>query len=76
MIGVAWAGSPDTYRDFVSRHRLSFPNIDDTGGDMYSLYGVASQPAWVFLRNGAHRTVRGTLTPDAVREAVAGLRNG
>ena len=76
MIGVAWAGSAATYAEFISRHGLSFPNIDDTGGDLYSLYGVASQPAWVFLRNGAYRTVRGTLTPDSVREAIAGLRNG
>ena len=72
MIGVAWAGTDSSYSDFIARHRLSFPNIDDTGGEIYSRYGVASQPAWVFIRNGEHRTMRGILSDDEVRAAIAG----
>mgnify|MGYP003327053702 FL=1 len=71
VIGVAWAGSEASYSEFVERHGLSFPNIDDTAGEIYSRYSVASQPAWVFVRNGEHRTMRGVLTADEVREAVA-----
>ena len=72
VIGVAWAGTDTSYADFIARHGLTFPNIDDTAGDVFSRYGVASQPAWVFLRNGEHRTVRGTMSEDELRAAVAG----
>ena len=72
MIGVAWAGTDSSYADFIARHRLTFPNIDDTAGEIYSRYGVASQPAWVFIRNGEHRTMRGILSDDEVRSVIAG----
>jgi len=71
VIGVAWAGTDSSYSDFIARHRLTFPNIDDTAGEIYSRYGVASQPAWVFIRNGEHRTMRGILSDDEVRAAIA-----
>lgn len=72
IIGVAWAGDETSYSDFVQRHGLTFPNISDTAGEIYLRYSVASQPAWVFIRNGEHRTMRGTLTEDQVRTAIEG----
>lgn len=70
LIGVAWAGNDSSYADFVTRHSISFPSIDDTSGTVYARYEVPNQPAWVFLRNGSSRTVRGTLEPDEVRAEV------
>lgn len=58
--------------DFVDRHGLSFPNVDDGPGQVYARYGVASQPAWVFI--GADGTVTrrlGTLGEAALDAALA-----
>ena len=76
MIGVAWAGTPATYADFISTHGLTFPNIDDSKGDLYLRYGVAYQPAWSFLRNAGHRTVRGTMSDDDIKAIVDELSAG
>lgn len=54
VVGVAWAGTDDSYADFVARHGLTFPNVADTPGDVYRSYGVAGQPAWAFIaRDGS-----------------------
>ena len=56
VVGVAWAGNDAAYEDFVERHGLTFPNLDDTAGEVYRRYGVAGQPAWVFIgRDGSAR---------------------
>lgn len=60
VVGVAWAGTDDSYDDFVSRHGLTFPNLADTPGDVYRRYGVAGQPAWAFIsRDGSVRVELG-----------------
>lgn len=74
VIGVAWAGTDSSYADFVSRHGLTFPNVADSAGDVYAAFGVASQPAWVFLVDGRQQVVRGSLTADDVRATIAGMR--
>jgi peroxiredoxin len=54
VVGVAWAGNVAAYEDFVDRHGLTFPNLDDTAGEVYRRYGVAGQPAWAFIsRDGS-----------------------
>lgn len=54
IVGVAWAGNDASYQDFVNRHGLTFPNVDDSAGEIYRRYGVAGQPAWAFIgRNGS-----------------------
>ena len=57
VVGVAWAGTDDSYVDFVARHGLTFPNISDTPGDVYRRYGVAGQPAWALISRDGSVTV-------------------
>lgn len=54
VVGVAWSGDDGAYRAFVERHGLTFPNVDDSAGEIYRRYGVAGQPAWAFIgRDGS-----------------------
>jgi peroxiredoxin len=73
VMGVAWAGTESSYVDFVHRHELSFPSVDDSSGALYARYKVPNQPAWVFLRDGSARTVLGSLEPAEVRKEVKNL---
>jgi AhpC/TSA family len=52
---VAWNGNPDEMKDFVARHGLNFPQINDADGSVFAHFEVPVQPAWVFVdRNGKH----------------------
>lgn len=70
IVGVAWAGDTDSYASFVSRHGLTFVNVDDTPGAVFAKYSVPYQSAWVFVsRSGVARTVQGALD-DATLEST------
>ena len=58
VVGVAWAGDQSSYQSFVDRHGLTFINLDDTPGDVYSKYKVPYQPAWVFIDKDGTATTR------------------
>ena len=49
IVGVAWSGDTSSYEGFVTKHGISFINIDDTPGDVYAEYESPYQPAWVFI---------------------------
>lgn len=49
MIGVGWYGTQSAYAEFVARHSLTFPNVDDSDGNWYQRFSVPYQPAWVFI---------------------------
>lgn len=49
IIGVGWSGDDAIYRDFISEGGLTFPQIDDTAGDVYARFDVPYQPALVVI---------------------------
>jgi peroxiredoxin len=49
FIGVAWFGDDAAFQGFIDRHGLTFPQISDDNGDVFSRYGVPSQPALVII---------------------------
>ena len=51
VVGVGWYGTQNAYADFVERHSLTFPNVDDTNGNWYQRFSVPCQPAWVFIES-------------------------
>lgn len=58
--------------DFVEKHGLTFPSVDDQGGDVFSSFGVTGQPAWVFLDDsGDTKRVLGSLDGDQLDELIA-----
>jgi hypothetical protein len=66
IIGVAWSGDNETYSDFIEEGGLTFPNIDDTAGEIYNRFQVPYQPAAVLIRpDGSSQLIRGAF--DAAR---------
>lgn len=66
IIGVAWSGDTETYSDFIEEGGLTFPNIDDTAGEIYNRFQVPYQPAAVLIRpDGSSELIRGAF--DAAR---------
>jgi hypothetical protein len=57
---VAWSGSARDYESFVTRHGLTFLNIDDTAGGIYADLGIPGNPAF------------GVVHPDRTYEVVMG----
>ena len=65
IIGVAWSGDEATYSDFIADGGLTFPNIDDTSGDIYNRFEVPYQPAAVLIRpDGSTELIRGVFDAD------------
>ena len=53
--------------DFIDRHGLSFPSMDDRTGAVFARYGVPFQPAWVFIDGSGERTrVQGSLDAESL----------
>ena len=60
IIGVAWSGDDETYSNFIEDGGLTFPNIDDTAGEIYGRFQVPYQPAAVLIRpDGSSELIRG-----------------
>ena len=60
--------------DFVRRHGLTFPSVNDRAGDVFAAYGVAGQPAGVFVdESGQGTKVLGALSADQLDEAIAAI---
>ncbi|MBM3717670.1 MAG: hypothetical protein FJW53_01695 [Actinobacteria bacterium] len=74
VYGVAWTGDESSYKGFIERHGLTFRQIDDSGADVFSRYGIASQPAWVFVTRSGKATVStGALGPEDLERALRAL---
>ena len=61
-MGVAWTGSENSYQAFVDKHGLTFPQINDDPGEVFSRFDVAFQPALVIVKaDGSIETVAGAV---------------
>lgn len=76
LYGVAWSGDESSYKGFIDRHGLTFPQIDDSDGAVFSRFGVPSQPAWVFVtRSGKVTMSTGALSEEDLERALRALRD-
>ena len=74
-MGVAWAGSPQSYESFINKHGLTFINIDDSDGDIYSHFGITGQPAWAFIsQSGEAQLAFRVLSEKELDEQIDKLR--
>ena len=56
---------------FIDKHGLTFPSVDDQGGEVFASFGVTGQPAWVFVdESGDGKRVMGSLDPDQLDELI------
>lgn len=58
--------------DFIAKHGLTFPSVDDQRGEVFASFGVTGQPAWVFLDDsGDGKRVLGSLDADQLDVLIA-----
>jgi peroxiredoxin len=67
FIGVAWYGDQASFQGFVDKYSLSFPQLSDNPGAVFSRFDVPAQPALVVIdRTGKVKTLLGAVEPDAL----------
>lgn len=49
FVGIGLLDGEDRVRDFVSRHKLTFPNIYDGNGRIARDYGFSRQPFYALV---------------------------
>ncbi len=49
FVGVAWNGDDQSFQAFVDKYSMTFPQISDDPGDVFSRFGVPSQPAMAII---------------------------
>ena len=49
FVGVAWYGDDASFQAFVDKHSLTFPQISDDPGEVFSRFGVPYQPAMAII---------------------------
>ncbi|MFZ8999411.1 MAG: TlpA family protein disulfide reductase [Ilumatobacteraceae bacterium] len=77
FVGVAWSGSDDDYREFIDRHGVTFPQIDDTAADVFRRFGVAAQPAFaVITAEGEVQTLLGAADDELLDQIVQAAIDG
>jgi len=57
FIGVAGNDSTANMQAFVDEFRLGFPQAVTEDGSLWASFGVAYQPAWVFVDDSGETTV-------------------
>ena len=72
FVGVAWTGSEESYQGFVDEHGLTFPQINDSSGEVFSRFDVAFQPALVIVKtDGRTETVAGAVDESLLDQIIA-----
>ena len=72
FIGVAWTGSEESYQGFVDTHGLTFPQINDDPGAVFSRFDVAFQPALVIVKpDGSTETVAGAVDESLLDQIIS-----
>jgi hypothetical protein len=69
---VAWSGSGDEYESFVDRYELTFPQIDDSAAEVFTRFGLGSQPAIAFvLPDGEVQTLMGAADEELLDSIIS-----
>ena len=72
FVGVTWTGSEDSYQGFIDRHGLTFPQLDDTAGDVFARFDIAFQPAFVIVTaDGSIERVAGAVNEELLTQIIS-----
>jgi hypothetical protein len=74
FVGIGLLASREKSREFVARHKLTFPNGYDGSGQIARQYGFTYQPYWAVVNKDGHR-VRSGFGPRDEEELVAVIRS-
>jgi peroxiredoxin len=72
FLGLAGRDTADEMSGFIDRHGLDgFDHLVDEDGTLWQRFGIARQPAWVFVNDdGTAKTVVGSLSADGLRAEI------
>ncbi len=74
FIGVPGRDSADAMQAFVDQYGLEFPQAVTEDGSLWSRFGVAYQPAWVFVNDdGGSALVPSGLAPGDLERVLDDL---
>jgi peroxiredoxin len=69
---VAWTGSDDDFQGFIDDHGLTFPQISDDPGAIFSRFDVAYQPAMVIVKtDGSIESIAGAVNGDLLDQIIS-----
>lgn len=76
FVGVAWSGSDDSFQGFIDKHGLTFPQVSDDAGEIYSRFEVPAQPAFVIIdASGAQQLLFGAVESDELDSLISDVLN-
>ena len=70
---MAWAGNTGSYGEFIARHGITFPTVDDTSGDLFSTFRVSGQPAFAFVNGDKIDRAFGSLSASDIESRIESL---
>lgn len=69
---MAWTGSDDDFQGFIDDHGLTFPQISDDPGAIFSRFDVAYQPAMVIVKtDGSIESIAGAVNGDLLDQIIS-----
>lgn len=72
-MGVAWVGDDASFGGFIDEHGLTFPQVNDDPGEVFSRFGVPQQPALVVIdAEGGVQQLFGAVDDDLLDDILEG----
>ena len=72
FVGVAWTGDDESFQGFIDKYSLTFPQVSDDDGVVFSRFGVPSQPALVIIdTSGEVQQLFGAVDDDLLDDLLA-----
>lgn len=72
FVGVTWTGNEESYQEFIDRYGLTFPQLEDSPGIVYSRFDIAFQPAMVIVKpDGSIETFAGAIDESLLTQIVS-----
>lgn len=74
---MAWVGDDASFQEFIDRHGLSFPQISDDPGEVFTRFDVPGQPAFAVVSpDGEVQQVLGAVDDELVDNILTGAVGG
>jgi peroxiredoxin len=69
---VAWVGTDEAFQGFIDKHGLTFPQLSDDPGYIFSHFDVPAQPALVIVDgDGTAETFIGAVDDQTLDDILA-----
>ena len=77
FVGVSWYGDDASFQGFVDKYGLTFPQISDNPGEVFTRFGVPAQPAMAIIdKTGAVQVSLGAVEESALDAALTAVTAG